>query len=464
MPTDTTERGLERLICTALTGSPCDRGDAVDGAVHERPATYGYDWIPGIPNSYDREHCVDLAQLTVFLEDTQPAIAEALDLAADGPARRKFLTRLSREVGKRGVVDVLRHGIRHGPHRIELFFGAPSPGNAQAKARFDANRFSVTRQLRYSAAQTGLALDLALFVNGLPVATLELKNNLTKQTVDDAVRQYRHDREPLFAFGRCAVHFAVDEHEVRFCTHLQGKASWFLPFNKGWNDGAGNPPNPDGLRTDYLWREVLTRASLTDILEHYAQVVTVKDEKTGRQTSTQIWPRYHQLDVVRKLLADVRRRGAGGRYLIQHSAGSGKSNSIAWLAHQAIGVARDGAPVFDSIIVVTDRRILDRQIRDTVKQFAQVGATVGHAGRSGDLRRFIERGKKIVISTVQKFPFILDEIGDRQRGRQVRRSSSTKPIRAREARRFGVGVAWRSPRGSRRRTRGRDRRGQPSTA
>ncbi len=418
MPTDTTERGLERLICTALTGSPCDRGDAVDGAVHERPATYGYDWIPGIPNSYDREHCVDLAQLTVFLEDTQPAIAEALDLAADGPARRKFLTRLSREVGKRGVVDVLRHGIRHGPHRIELFFGAPSPGNAQAKARFDANRFSVTRQLRYSAAQTGLALDLALFVNGLPVATLELKNNLTKQTVDDAVRQYRHDREPLFAFGRCAVHFAVDEHEVRFCTHLQGKASWFLPFNKGWNDGAGNPPNPDGLRTDYLWREVLTRASLTDILEHYAQVVTVKDEKTGRQTSTQIWPRYHQLDVVRKLLADVRRRGAGGRYLIQHSAGSGKSNSIAWLAHQAIGVARDGAPVFDSIIVVTDRRILDRQIRDTVKQFAQVGATVGHAGRSGDLRRFIERGKKIVISTVQKFPFILDEIGDRQRGRR----------------------------------------------
>ena len=421
MPTDTSERGLERLICTTLTGSPCDPGAAADGAVHERPAAYGCDWIPGIPDSYDREHCVDLAQLRVFLEDTQPAIAEALVLAADGPARRKFLTRLSREVGKRGVVDVLRHGIKHGPHRIELFFGAPSPGNAQAAARFDANRFSVTRQLRYSAAQTGRALDLVLFVNGLPVATLELKNNLTKQTVDDAVRQYRHDRdprEPLFAFGRCAVHFAADEHEVRFCTHLQGKASWFLPFNKGWNDGAGNPPNPDGLETDYLWREVLTRASLTDILEHYAQVVTVEDEKTGHKTGLQIWPRYHQLDVVRKLLADVRRRGAGGRYLIQHSAGSGKSNSIAWLAHQAIGVTRDDAPVFDSIIVVTDRRILDRQIRDTVEQFAQVGATVGHAGRSGDLRRFIERGKKIVISTVQKFPFILDEIGDRQRGRR----------------------------------------------
>ena len=417
MLTDTSERGLERLICTALTGSPCDPGDAADGAVHERPASYGFDWIPGIPDSYDREHCVDLAQLKVFLADTQPDTAEGLALTTDGPARRKFLTRLSREVGKRGVVDVLRHGIKHGPHRIELFFGTPSPGNAQAAARFDANRFSVTRQLRYSAAQTGLALDLVLFVNGLPVATLELKNNLTKQTVDDAVRQYRHGRDPrapLFAFGRCAVH----EHEVRFCTHLQGKASWFLPFNKEWNDGAGNPPNPDGLKTDYLWREVLTRASLTDILEHYAQVVTVEDEKTGHKTGLQIWPRYHQLDVVRKLLADVRRRGAGGRYLIQHSAGSGKSNSIAWLAHQAIGVTRDDAPVFDSIIVVTDRRILDRQIRDTVKQFAQVGATVGHAGRSGDLRRFIERGKKIVISTVQKFPFILDEITDRQRGRR----------------------------------------------
>ena len=262
MPTDTTERGLERLICTALTGSPCDPGDAAEGVVHERPAAYGFDWIPGTPDSYDREHCVDLAQLRVFLENTQPDTAEALALTTAGPARRRFLTRLSREVGKRGVVDVLRHGVKHGPHRIELFFGAPSPGNVQAQARFDANRFSVTRQLRYSTTQAGLALDLALFVNGLPVATLELKNNLTKQTVDDAVRQYRHDRdprEPLFAFGRCAVHFAVDEHAVRFCTHVQGKASWFLPFDKGWDDGAGNPPNPDGLKTDYLWREVLTR-------------------------------------------------------------------------------------------------------------------------------------------------------------------------------------------------------------
>jgi type I restriction enzyme R subunit len=214
------------------------------------------------------------------------------------------------------------------------------------------------------------------------------------------------------------AHFAVDENEVWFCTHLAGKASWFLPFNKGWNDGAGNPPNPHGLKTDYLWREILTRDSMTDILENYAQLIVEKDPKTGKKRRRQIFPRYHQLDVVRKLLADARAHGVGRRYLIQHSAGSGKSNSIAWLAHQLIGLTRDGRPVFDSIIVVTDRRILDRQIRDTIKQFAQVSATVGHAEHSGDLRRFIESGKKIVITTLQKFPFILDEIGHEHRGRR----------------------------------------------
>ncbi len=253
------------------------------------------------------------------------------------------------------------------------------------------------------------------------MATFELKNSLTKQTVADAVEQYQRDRDPrekLFEFGRCVAHFALDEHEVRFCTHLKGKASWFLPFNQGWNDGAGNPPNPDGLKTDYLWKRILTRDGLTDILENYAQVVEVKDEKTGKKKATQIWPRFHQLDVVRKLLADVAAHGAGRRYLIQHSAGSGKSNSIAWLAHQLIGLAKDDATVFDSIIVVTDRRILDQQIKDTIKQFAQVGATVGHAERSGDLRKFIAEGKKIIISTVQKFPFILDEIGSEHRGRR----------------------------------------------
>ena len=214
------------------------------------------------------------------------------------------------------------------------------------------------------------------------------------------------------------AHFAVDEHEARFCTHLAGGDSWFLPFNRGWNDGAGNPPNPDGIKTDYLWRRVLARESVADILENYAQVVEVRDEKTGRKKKTQIWPRYHQLDVVRRLLDDAGENGVGRRYLVQHSAGSGKSNSIAWLAHQLIGLTRDGAPVFDSIVVVTDRRILDRQIGDTIGQYAQVAATVGKANRAGDLKRFIESDKKIIVSTVQKFPFILDEIGDGQRNRR----------------------------------------------
>ena len=420
MNTDTSERGLERLICRTLTGHPCDSPAA--GTVGEPPTGYGgLGWTCGNPQDYNREYCVDLIQLAAFLRATQPRAGESLDLSEDGPTRRRFLARLQGEISKRGTIDVLRHGIKHGAHNLDLFYGTPSAENPKAQARFEQNSFSVTRQLRYSRDETQRALDIGLFINGLPVFTFELKNNLTKQTVEDAVWQYKKDRNPrekLFEFGRCVAHFALDEGEIRFCTHVKGKASWFLPFNRGWKDGAGNPPNPSGIKTDYLWRKVLTRASLANILENYAQLIESKDEKTGKKKKTQIWPRYHQLDVVRRLLADVADHGAGRRYLIQHSAGSGKSNSIAWLAHQLIGLIKDDAPIFDSIIVVTDRRILDRQIHDTIKQYAQIRATVGHAERSGDLRQFIESGKKIIISTVQKFPFILKEIGDEQRGRR----------------------------------------------
>ncbi len=428
-----------------MTGSPCDpEAGGNDGAgnapsngraspfrageprsAYEAGAPNGQSrrgsgWLCGDPRDYDREHCVDIAQLAGFLSVTQPDTAEALALHEDGPVRRKFLARLQGQISTHGTIAVLRRGIQHGRHEVGLYYGTPSPGNRAARMRYDANRFTVTRQLRYSKDQAGLALDLALFVNGLPIATFELKNRLTKQTVDDAVRQYVRDRSPrerLFELGRCAAHFAVDEHRVRFCTHLRGKDSWFLPFDRGHRDGAGNPPNPAGLSTAYLWEDVLSRDSVAGIIENYAQMLATRDPETGRQRKTQVWPRYHQLDVVRKLLDDARRHGAGRRYLIQHSAGSGKSNSIAWLTHQLIGLARHGKPVFDSVVVVTDRRILDRQIRDTIKQFAQVGATVGHARRSGDLRRFIEGGKKIVISTVQKFPFILDEIRAQAGGR-----------------------------------------------
>lgn len=413
MPTNTSEAGLETLIVRHMTGV----GGLVvaPGAVAERPEASGTGYFAGSPKDYDRAVAIDVPQLLAFLSATQPEAFRKLGMTDDPKdfQRVKFLTRISSEVGKRGVIDVLRKGVDDGPLHFDLFYGTPSPGNANAESLHAKNRFSITRQLAYSMDQTRRALDLCLFINGLPIATFELKNSLTKQTVEDAIEQYRRDRDPrerLFEFGRCVVHFAVDDSEVRMCPELKGKASWFLPFNKGYNDGAGNPPNPNGLKTDYLWKEVLTPAGLTNILENYAQIVEEKDPKTGRKRRKQVWPRYHQLDLVRKALADVRANGAGKRYLLQHSAGSGKSNSIAWLSHQLIGLKRNDKEVFDSVIVVTDRRILDDQIQKTIKQFMQVGATVGHAEHSGDLRKFIEQGKKIIVSTVQKFPFILDEI------------------------------------------------------
>ncbi len=416
MSTDTSEKGLETLIMRHMTG---EAGLAVvPNMAAERHALYGRTgYIAGSAQDYDRAHALDVPQLFAFLRATQPEPFKKLAMADANDAkdinRLKFLARLSGEIGKRGVIDVIRKGVEHGPVHFDLFHGTPSPGNAKATALHAQNRFSITRQLAYSMDETRRALDLGLFINGLPIATFELKNSLTKQTVADAVEQYKRDRDPrerLFEFGRCVVHFAVDDSEVQMCTELRGKGSWFLPFNKGYNDGAGNPPNPHGLKTDYLWKEVLTRSGLTNIIENYAQIVEEKDPRTGRKKKKQVWPRYHQLGVVRQALADVHSHGAGKRYLIQHSAGSGKSNSIAWLSHQLIGLTREDRDIFNSVIVVTDRRILDHQIQTTIKQFMQVGATVGHAKDSGDLRKFIQEGKKIIVSTVQKFPHILDEI------------------------------------------------------
>jgi type I restriction enzyme R subunit len=423
--TDTSEQGLEETIIRAMTGridvlSP--KHKATETSV---PVAGGTGWLLGDNDHYDREFCIDLVQLRGFLMATQGDVVEKLSLDVDGPARRKFLSRLEGEIAKRGVIDVLRHGVKHGPVSIDLFYGTPSADNAKAIELHARNRFSVTRQLRYSLDEKKLALDAATFINGLPIATFELKNRITKQTVSDAVEQYKLDRSPkekLFAFKRCVAHFAVDDQEVRFCTQLKGKASWFLPFNKGHNDGAGNPPNPDGIKTAYLWEEILTPASLTEILESYAQVVEIKDQKTGKKSATQIWPRYHQLDVVRKLLADAAENGTGQRYLIQHSAGSGKSNSIAWLAHQLIALRKNKSPVFDSVIVVTDRTILDSQIRATIKQFAQISSTIGAVtgaggSKSTELAEFLAGSKQLIITTVQTFPFVLEQISQEQKGR-----------------------------------------------
>lgn len=313
MTTDTSEKGLETIIVRHMTGSDGLSVPASAGGIASTtalPAGSGY--IAGSPKDFDRTHAIDAPQLFAFLQATQPVAFAKLSIADPASpkdiARQKFLRRLAAELDKRGVIDLLRKGLDDGPLHFELFYGTPSEGNQKAAELHALNRFSLTRQLAYSTDETRRALDLGLFVNGLPVATFELKNLLTKQNVADAVAQYKHDRDPkerLFGFGRCAVHFALDDAEVRMCTALKGKGSWFLPFNKGHHDGAGNPPNPDGLKTDYLWKEILAPSGLTEILERFAQIVEETDKRTGKKKRVQIWPRFHQLQVVRKALADA---------------------------------------------------------------------------------------------------------------------------------------------------------------
>jgi type I restriction enzyme R subunit len=427
MPTDTSEQGLEALISRAMTGRTHLLEPPHQATPSAVPVSGGTGWLLGDSRHYDRSHCLDLVQLQGFLEATQPQVAEAVSIAVDGPTRRQFLARLEKQIAQRGVVDVLRKGIRHGPHDIQLFYGTPSPGNTHAAELHALTRFSLTRQLAYSADQTLRALDLALFVNGLPVATFELKNNLTCQNAQHAIRQYKSDRdprEPLFAFARCLAHFAVDEQEVHFCTHLQGQDSDFLPFNRGTaSGGSGNPPNPHGLATAYLWEQILTPTSLTDILENYAQVIEKRNPRTGRKTYKQIFPRYHQLVVVRALLADVAAHGAGRCYLGQHSAGSGKSHSIAWLSHQVGDITHNGQRVFDTVIVVTDRRNLDEQLRANILDFMQVGATVGAvtgrgSSKTEQLKEFLAAGKKIIICTLQTFPELCRQLDHAPQGRR----------------------------------------------
>ena len=398
--TNTRESGLESLI--------------VDWLVNQN----GYE--QGSNADYNRDYAIDETRLFRFLSATQPDEMEKLGVFKNDLKKAQFLNRLRGEIAKRGIIDVLRNGIKVYPADLVMFYLTPSEKNVKAKALFEQNIFSVTRQLQYSKDATRLALDLCIFINGLPVITCELKNQLTKQNVDDAVYQYKTDRDPkelLFQFKRCMVHFAVDDARVKFCTKLDGKASWFLPFDKGYNDGAGNPPNPSGIMTDYLWKDILEKYMLAHIIENYAQVVEKVDQETKKKTYTQIFPRYHQLSAVESLLADVRHNGVGQRYLIQHSAGSGKSNSIAWLAHQLVGLEKNGKAIIDSVVVVTDRVILDKQIRDTIKQFMQVSSTVAWAEHSDDLRKAINGGKKIIITTVHKFPIILDSIGSEHKGR-----------------------------------------------
>lgn len=394
MVTDIREQGFESLIINYLvTQNGFERGENAD---------------------YNREYAIDETRLLRFLDETQSEQMELLGIKKSRQKYNQFLNRLQGEIAKRGIVDVLRNGVKIYPADLIMFYLTPTENNAKAKAMYEKNIFSVTRQLQYSLDASRLALDMCIFINGLPVITFELKNQLTKQTVDDAVEQYKTDRDPrelLFQFKRCMAHFAVDDARVKFCTRLDGKSSWFLPFDKGYKDGAGNPPNPNGIMTEYLWKDILSKNKLCRIIENYAQVVEEIDPETRKKSVKQIFPRYHQLDVVENLLADVKDNDVGKRYLVQHSAGSGKSNSIAWLAHQLIGLEKNGHPMIDSVLVVTDRRLLDKQIRDTIKQFMQVQNTVAWAENSGDLRQAIKAGKRIIVTTIEKFPYVVPDIG-----------------------------------------------------
>jgi type I restriction enzyme R subunit len=310
------------------------------------------------------------------------------------------LSALSRHISKEGIIKALRSVFRYKHLRFDLYYVSTIEQNTN-------NIFSVTRQLKYSLNNEN-STDFAIFINGLPIITCELKNNITGQNTQDAIEQYKRDRdskELIFNFKRCVCHFALDEHTIAMCTKLDEKSSWFLPFNKGQNDGAGNPYNPNGLNTDYFWKYVLTKPILSKILENYAQVIEEKDRKTNKVKEKQIFPRYHQLDVVEYLIDDVGKNGVGKKYLIQHSAGSGKSNSISWLAYGLVKTK-----LFDTVLVVTDRVNLDKQIRDTIKAMMEVKGTVEHAFNSSELKKRISNGTPIVISTVHKFQEILKEL------------------------------------------------------
>jgi type I restriction enzyme R subunit len=390
---DTSEKGLEAIIEKHLA----------EEASYRRAYS----------NEYDRDICINRRQLFEFLKETQPEKYEIILKRGED----SFLKRLAEQLRKRGIIDVLRKGIKDLDLVVNLYFKKPSSTlNKRAIYDYQSNIFAVCRQLYYSNDNRN-SLDMVIFLNGLPLITFELKNHYTGQNVKNAIRQYQNDRdpkEPLFAFKRLMVHFAVDPDLVYMATKLEGKNTFFLPFNKGFDNGAGNPINPYGLKADYLWKEILTKESLANILENFAQVVEEKDEDTGKVKEKLIFPRYHQLRVVKRLNDDARERGIGKRYLIQHSAGSGKSNSITWLAHHLTELHNDlDENIFDSVIVVTDRRVLDKQIRDNIKQFSQVkGIVEAITEGSKQLKLALEEGKKIIITTIQKFPHVVKEIGE----------------------------------------------------
>jgi len=369
------------------------------------------------PASYDKDLCLDPEQLFNFILLTQKDKWEEYQRQLGNRARDAFLSKVKEAIETRGTISLFRKPFpSYGVHFDLAYFKPASGMNESYREKYRNNIFSVMRQVKYSK-QNEKSLDIALFLNGIPLATIELKDRMTGSgyNVNSAIRQYQNDRdprEPLFKYGRCLIHFAVDEELVYMTTKLKGGATYFLPFNKGNKGNAGNPPT-DGFSTEYLWKDILARDSFLELLQHYIQESDILDED-GRPTGEKsiFFPRYHQVDCVRKIVAHAQVKGTGQQYLIQHSTGSGKSSTISWLAHQLSNLHdKDDLNVFDSIVVVTDRRILDRQLRDTIMSFEQQpGVVAGIEKGSAQLKEELEAGTKIIVSTLQKFPYIEEKM------------------------------------------------------
>lgn len=385
--------------------------------------TYG-GYAKGDAKAFDRTVALDVATLISFVKATQPKSWEKYETIYGTSSEKSFVERFCKEVRSLGLLSVLRHGFKDRGITFRVVYWKPETSiNQTAQAQYESNILHCTRQLHYSLNNEN-SIDIVLFLNGIPVVSMELKNQFTGQDTDNAIHQYKFDRaskDTIFEFkNRVLVHFAVDLYNVFMTTRLQGANTYFLPFNQGSNGcgnvgGKGNPQNPDGYQTAYLWEKVLAKDSLLEILHKYMHLqVEVSEDKNGNKTrkETMIFPRYHQLDVVTKLLADVKANGAGHNYLIQHSAGSGKSNSIAWLAHRLSGLHNDlDQKIFRSVIVVTDRKVLDSQLQDTIYQFDHVDGVVQKIDKNAaQLKDAIENGAPIIITTLQKFPVIYKEV------------------------------------------------------
>ena len=428
MPSLTNEQALESAIEKQLTGSTLEilkrKGVTLEN-ISDTPELYrsGHGYFIGSPYDFNVRHAVDERRFWNFLETTQKEELAKLQKQSDW--KLKISDRLDKMIKKYGILRLLRKGLEVDDAHFTLLYVLPMASSSESvKKNFENNQFSVTRQLRYSITNPLEEIDMVLFVNGLPFSTMELKNQWTGQNAKvHGQNQYKHKRDitqPLLNFGRCLVHFVVDTDEVYMTTKLNGADTFFLPFNLGHNFGKGNPPNPFGHKSSYLWEEVFTRQSMANIIQHFVRFDGKENDALGKKTL--YFPRYHQMDVVRKLVADAGKNGVGQTYLIQHSAGSGKSNSITWAAYQLIetypesdtvpGSKGISNPLFDSVIVVTDRRLLDKQLRDNIKDFSEVKNIVAPAYSSKELKENLESGKRIIITTIQKFQFIVDGIAD----------------------------------------------------